>query len=124
MLLAHLQGKVSLSKRVKAKRTNWDTPENQAIRERIRVSWETKTDLYKDGDSFAHFCVRNAINRHVLLRYIARVKSNTTSKKRGRKPLLSEDVMKHICEGNIVCVLLVYVKVIFFYCVCHVMTLR
>ena len=42
MLRAHLEGKVSLSKRQKATRTNWDTPKNSALRERIRVSWEKK----------------------------------------------------------------------------------
>ena len=98
---AKVDGLLATARRTQVTRVNWDSPKNAALRERIRKSWESKSDLYKQGDSFSKFCVRNAINRHVLLRYMKRKESGEPAKKRGRKTLLSMDVMRHLCEGQL-----------------------
>ena len=96
---AQLEGTIAKYKRTKQSRINWDRPDNAEYRERLVTSWKTKTDLYRVGDSFCRFCKRNGIDRLVLLRYMKRIDAGDPPKKRGRKTLLSEDVMTHICEG-------------------------
>ena len=66
-LSAQLQGAMTSAQHVKQSRKNWDTPANSKLRLRIAMSWQTKTDLYQDGNSFQRFCTKNGINRHVLL---------------------------------------------------------
>ena len=90
--------KAKREKREKRKRTNWDTPENKALREKLANAWEEKSDPYKEGDTFYRFCQRNSINRNVLQRFIERRAKGQAPKKRGRRPGLSEDVMCHLCE--------------------------
>ena len=101
-LESQLLGQVSKSRRKPQTRTNWEQAEHFAFRERCRVSWETRTDLYAEGESFVNFTRKVGINRHVLLlRYMDRViKTGTDAAKRGRKTFLLEDVMRHLCEGK------------------------
>ena len=100
-LRAQLDGLIAASKRAKTTtRINWDKPENAKLRLRLSISWEKKTDLYQEGDSFNRFCTRNDINRKVLERFVAKRKRGEKPKKRGRAPLLSVDVQKHLCEGR------------------------
>ena len=92
----------------RCRRTNWDTPANAARRKRYADSWTSESDLYRQGESFQHFCDRLAIDRNVLRRYIALKYSAPATaavarptRGRGRPSLLSESVMRHICEGLI-----------------------
>ena len=71
-LSAQLDGALTTAKRAKATRINWDKPENAKLRLRLAISWEKKNDLYQEGDSFNRFCTRNAINRKVLERFVAK----------------------------------------------------
>jgi hypothetical protein len=100
---ARLEGMLARAKRdsdSKQKRTNWDTPVNAALRERIARSWINKNDFYKKGESFVKFCTRCGISRTVLLRFLQKPKDNDgQSKNRGRPSFLTEDQMRHICEG-------------------------
>ena len=99
-LSAQLDGVIAAAKRAGPKtRINWDKPENAKLRLRLAIAWEQKNDVYQEGDSFTRFCTRNCINRKVIERFIARRKIGQPPKKRGRAPLLSVDVQKHLCEG-------------------------
>ena len=40
------------------KRINWDLPPDSEFRKRVADSWTKKTDLYKEGESYCHFCIR------------------------------------------------------------------
>ena len=98
---AQLEGIIAAAKREgKAKRTNWDISPNKQLREKLARSWLEKKDLYEHGDSFQRFCNRNAINRHVLSRYLQNQAAGIQPKKRGRPTLLAHDVMMHLCEGE------------------------
>ena len=79
------------SKLNKQQRTKWDLPDNAKLRQRIASSWT---------ETFNKFCQRVGIKRNVLNRFLER-NPNKTRKKRGRPTLLSESVMRHLCEGNV-----------------------
>ena len=109
------EGEVAKDKRNKFSRVNWDIEPNYSYRDRIATSWITQTDLWRVGEKFGRFALRCAIDRNVLRRYINKVKKNAKEKnptkpkgeKRGRKPMLKQSVMHHLCEGWLsVCVLL------------------
>ena len=97
---ARLEGAVAAAQ-LKPKRTriNWENPVFRARRERIANAWVLQNDIYEEGDTFRRFCERAAINEGVLRRYLIRKKDGIAAKKRGRKTLLPESVMRHICEG-------------------------
>ena len=97
---AEMAGLVQMHSRTTLSRTNWDKPENAELRMRLAESWVEKKDLYRAGETFYRFCMRNGIDRNVLSRFIARQKQGIPPKKRGRKTILSEDVIKHLCEGG------------------------
>lgn len=84
--------------RVKS-RINWDTPGRIQLRERIADSWNNKDDMYRAGECFTKFCKRVGIDVNSLRRFL-KIKDNYIPKKRGRKTLLPENVMRHICEGR------------------------
>ena len=121
------QDKAKRAKSQPKKRTNWDTPENAKVRNKIADDWEKKEGKYIEGDSFRHFCIRNNIDRKVLKRFLDRRKAGEKPKKRGRPTLLSYDVMLHLCEGDVdiyfVCVLLYILFyifcIIYFVCVLY-----
>ena len=98
---ARLEGMLARAKRDKnkSKRTNWDTPANAELRERIARSWINKNDLYQKGESFVKFCTRTGISRTVLIRFLQRRKDSKAQTKRGRPSFLTDDQMRHICEG-------------------------
>ena len=99
-LRATLEGVVAKGLRGKSVRTNWDVGESRALRARLAQSWLSKSDLFDNPeDSFQRFCQKNGIPRNVLRRYLDKKKAGESPKKRGRPTLLSEDVMRHICEG-------------------------
>lgn len=99
-LQASLEGVIAKTNRSKVARVNWDTPENAKLRQRICDSWLQKNDLYSNKTwSFGKFCLSTGIDRNVLQRFLAKQKTNCPPTKRGRKSLLSESVMRHICEG-------------------------
>ena len=109
-LQARLAGELlrETSLRSRRTRTNWDTPANAARRKRYADSWTSKNDLYREGESFQRFCDRLAIDRNVLRRYIntkyaapatTATDRATPRRGRGRPSLLSESVMRHLCEG-------------------------
>lgn len=87
----------------KTTRVNWDKSPNLELRERIARSWKTKTDLWIQGESFSKFCRRTGISRAVLNRYLNQKQKEdedcASKKGRGRPTLLSESVMRHLCEG-------------------------
>ena len=101
------EGEVAKDKRNKFSRVNWDIEPNYSYRDRIATSWITQTDLWRVGEKFGRFALRCAIDRNVLRRYINKVKKNAKEKnptkpkgeKRGRKPMLKQSVMHHLCEG-------------------------
>ena len=102
-LSAKIDGHVATFERnKKLTRTNWDTPENSALRERLANSWENRNDLFTEGESFGRFCIRNAIDRNVLLRFMQRRKAKMPPQKRGRPTLLSLNVMEHLCERKFI----------------------
>ena len=105
-LKSKLKGAIATATRKPAVRVNWDVGACAVLRERLAQSWLQKNDLFEAGDSFARFCTKNGISRTVLKRYLANKKSGQPAKKRGRKTLLSESVIRHICEG----------MVLFFFC--------
>ena len=82
-------------------RINWDQPQRDDLRLRIADSWYLKCDLYQKGESFNKFCIRLAIDRNVLRRFLTGKYSSIQKqlKARGRPALLSKSVMKHLCEG-------------------------
>ena len=96
---AHMEGLVAMNSRKKSRRTNWDKPENAALRTKLAESWLGKKELYRAGETFCRFCERNGIDRNVLSRFIARKNTGVAPKKRGRPTKLSEDVIRHLCEG-------------------------
>ena len=113
VLADRIAGSIPKSLQKKQTRVNWDLPDNAEYRERCAKSWQTKTDLCEPDESFASFTRNVGINRHVLLRYMARIEGGEdVGKKRGRKTYLAEDVMRHICEG---CWLL-FARLLFVYC--------
>ena len=98
---ARLEGVVAREQRGhsdKQKRINWDTPANAALRERIARSWIYKNDLYNKGECFKNFCIRSGISRTVLIRFLGRPQG-PEQRGRGRPPFLTEDQMRHLCEG-------------------------
>ena len=104
---ARLHGAVQSSKRYSRShviRTNWEDAKHSQLRDRIADSWEKKTDLYKEGESFNKFCIRCGINRNVLKRYLERRGAvGLDVRPRGRPPLLDKSVMVHLCEGKCLC---------------------
>ena len=94
-------GEVATDK--KPTRVNWDLEPKFSYRDRLTTSWITQTDLWRVGEKFGRFCLRCGINRNVLNNYIAKIKSGAVQKagsvKCGRKSMLSESVMRHLCEG-------------------------
>lgn len=99
-LHASLEGVIAKCLRQKkATRENWDKGANKVLREKLAQSWLNKNDAYKDGETFERFVKRNGIPRNCLRRYLAKKKAGEAPKKRGRPTLLSEDVMRHICES-------------------------
>jgi len=102
-LEASLEGAVAKTNRNKAHRINWDTPHNSKLRRRIADSWLNKNDLYSNNKwRFGRFCLRTGIDRNVLQRFLEKLTqgNKVSQQKRGRKALLSESVMRHICEGR------------------------
>ena len=98
---AKLEGTIATARRGNSTRVNWDTDVNAKLRERMASSWLTKSDMYKDDDSFTRFCDRVGIHTNTLRRYLNKLKAGDVQpKKRGRPTLLSESVMRHICEGS------------------------
>lgn len=86
----------------KSNRINWDKGKHKELRERLAVAWQEKTaPLYQEDDSFYRFCKRNAIDRSVLARYLKKKQKGEAPSKRGRRPGLSEDVMRHLCERKL-----------------------
>lgn len=83
-------------------RVNWDSPDNAQFRDRVARSWMQKCDLFRQGETYQGFCSRCGISRSTLTRYMKLLKKNGThvGKKRGRKPMLSESVMRHIAERS------------------------
>lgn len=102
-------GEVAKDKRNKNKRVNWDIEPNKTYRDRCATSWIKQTDLWVVGEKFARFSTRCGIDRNVLSRYINKVKKQKAEPKsatklavggkRGRKSMLSQSVMHHLCEG-------------------------
>ena len=95
---AKLAGLIAKEKRTMntiQKRVNWAVSPWKEQLARLKKSWINKNDLFKDGMTFNNFCERNGVSYSVMRRYL----KNPTKKKRGRKTLLSEDVMLHLCEG-------------------------
>ena len=115
---AKLEGVARQERRVVTTRVNWDLPGNKEERERMTTSWLNKNDLYRKGDSFRRFCVRCGIHESVLRRYLKRLRNEEPPKKRGRKTLLPESVMRHICEG-VYCCLYAYCLLCDFVCIYH-----
>ena len=114
---ARLEGDVALIKLAKCgvyKHINWDTPRNKVYRNRIAKSWTTRTDIYREGDSFKRFCTRTVIDRGVLSRFLKnKYKQNVPEKKRGRRTLLPMSVMRHICEGAFMCMMCLRIILIY-----------
>ena len=110
VLQADLEGTIAIEKHTMGRRSriNWDTPENKRRRERIANSWSQKGDLYRAGESFARYCARVGIHEGSLRRFL-KADGAYVTKKRGRKTLLTESVMRHICEGNdvLLCVIVI-----------------
>ena len=96
-------GEVAKAGLKKPTRVNWDVEPNFSFRDRLATSWITQTDLWRVGEKFCRFAKRCGIDRKVLSRYIAKVKRGVVKKprgkKRGRKSMLSESVIRHLCEG-------------------------
>ena len=67
---ARLEGVVAKALRNKQQRINWDIEPNSSLRLRMADSWHNKNDLYNKGESFNKFCVRMAISRNVLQRFL------------------------------------------------------
>ena len=101
-LVKAMEGALAVERQKVLTRINWDTPGRKELRKRIANSWTNKTDMYRDGESFAKYCVRVGIHVNSLRRFL-KAKGQYKSKKRGRKPFLKESVMRHICEGNMIC---------------------
>ena len=105
-------GEAAKDKHNKPKRVNWDIEPNYSYRDQCATSWITQTDQWIVGENFGRFATRCGIDRNVLQRYINKVKKNTgptkpKGEKRGRKGMLSQSVIHHLCEGRLsVCVLL------------------
>ena len=97
-----LEGHVAKKVRQKSKRTNWDVGAAKELRERLAQSWTARNDLYNEGETFAAFCERNGINRHVLKRFLDRPEDKQPGS-RGRPTLLSNSVMRHLCESKSLC---------------------
>ena len=97
---SQVAGSIAVGRRQKQHRTNWDKAGNKELRERMAASWTNKNGMYKQGDSFQSFCDRVGIHTNSLRTYLKKLKAgNVEPKKRGRKALLSESVMRHLCEG-------------------------
>ena len=98
---ARLEGTVAKSRRQKLQRINWDAPDYSELRQMIADSWVKKNNLYSQGESFGRFCHRMGIDRNVLKRYLngKYVRPELRKVKRGRPSLLTESVMRHLCEG-------------------------
>ena len=82
----------------KSTRRNWDKSPWKEHRERCVKSWQTKSDLFREGEALSRFCERNAIPRQVFYRRINR-DDGVEKKSRGRSSLLSKSVQLHLCEG-------------------------
>ena len=95
-----IDNKLAATNREPTTRINWDLPENAQYRSRCADSWENKDDLYVPGDSMSAFCFRNAIDRKVLSTFIKKRGAGILPKQRGRPTLLSQSVMKHLCESE------------------------
>ena len=95
-----LTGALALARRKKNTRVNWDLPKNWEHRERVARSWMNNKDLFRQGETYEKFCSRCGISRTTLTRYIKLLEKNGkhVPNKRGRKPMLSESVMRHIAE--------------------------
>ena len=98
---ARLEGTVAKCRRTTAERINWDSPDYSILRDIIAKSWDKKNNLYSQGESFGRFCKRMGINRNVLQRYLEGKYKHPElrAKRRGRPSLLTESVMRHLCEG-------------------------
>lgn len=99
---ARLEGTVAkCSRRQRLQRINWDAPDYSELRQIIADSWVKKHNLYSQGESFGRFCHRMGIDRNVLKRYLSGkyVRPELRKVKRGRPSLLTESVMRHLCEG-------------------------
>lgn len=99
VLVANLEGALTMASRRVRSRINWDTAGRSELRERIAKSWKTKTDMCRDGESFARFCIRVGIHQGSLRRFM-KAEGKYVCKKRGRPTLLPQSVMRHICEGK------------------------
>ena len=112
VLGAHLEGSIEAEKREQKFRINWDDKDHAPLRKRYADSWMNRNDLFREGESYAMFCKRCAINRNVLSHYMllqkigagvekAGTKKPVSMKKsRGRPSLLPKNIMRHICEGT------------------------
>lgn len=111
VLGAQLEGAIEAEKRDEKQRINWDDKVHAPLRKRYADSWVNRNDLFREGESFALFCERCAINRNVLSRYMLLQKIGASEtvknqkkpvsmkKSRGRPSLLPRSIMQHICEG-------------------------
>ena len=102
---ARLEGSLAKHKRERASRVNWDVNPHFKLRRRMADSWTNKNDLYTTGDSFRRFCIKMNIDRNVLWRYLdGKYKKNKWTEPcasaRGRPAFLTENVMRHLCEGK------------------------
>ena len=97
-------GALAMGRKMQRKRVNWDKPGPRQHRQRCANSWRTKSDLYREGESFTNFCYRVGIHWNTLRRFLKATKDKpAVTKKRGRKAFLSQETMEHICEGKIDC---------------------
>ena len=101
-------------KRQNSSRINWDVEPHCTLRNRIADSWIKKEDLYAKNDTLNSFCTRCNFSRAVLTRYLPRRRKELAGdvvearRKRGRPTHLSESVMRHICEGNLLFIFLFF----------------
>ena len=133
---ARLEGVVAKDRRSTGSRINWDKEPNASLRIRIADSWTKKNDLHEEGESFNRFCNRMGIHRNVLTRFLegkyfcilyiimndgdylnmticfAGKYKGAKAKSRGRPSLLSESVMRHMCESmcESICICLITVS--------------
>ena len=101
LLQATLEGAVRAERSKVKRRINWDTEARSELRERIAKSWVEKNDMFRGGEAFSKFCERVGINVCTLRRYLKVRGDEYVAKKRGRKSLLTESVMRHICEREL-----------------------
>ena len=101
VLTKNMLGTMTMARRSMPKRVNWNQPGHREYRERIAKSWRTQSDLYREGEIFTSFCDRVGIHWNTLRRFLKVTENNKAPvyKKRGRKPMLSQETMEHICEG-------------------------